>query len=815
MKIKMIFFIILFTPLCVFAEYTDEESSSDEDFYFDGNMAFGGGKDLSSFSQKNVLQPGVYPVTVIVNNDYDKTDLTLTFSKETKNNNVTACFTKSNLEKIGFNIKALNINSQEKIESGCHKISELVSEYDEQYDFSTGDLLLTLPQVFKINSFEKEIMDEDIENGLNGVSLNYSYFYSSTNPFTSKQPKYESLSILNRTNIHTSYGITLHNSAYYTKNNDIKSQRTYAEYDFIPFKTNIIIGEVYTNNDYFDSISIKGLALNSNRAMWSKADKRNLPAITGIANSNAVIKVYQGDNLIYQEKVSPGPFSITNYVPYGSGGNLDVYVEESNGERRKIIVPFSMAFNMIKKGKFTYSLESGKYDNDDYNKTNKPLVTLAGVTYGLTEHMNIFSGYLFTNNYSSGSFGFGLNTRLGSFKADMAYAEVTPYSEKKKYSGYSNRLSYSNRISQTNTNVSLSLLRYYSKDFWSLDDSVKKNKFNIEKPKYQAGLYIHQPIMNYGTLGLSITNNEYWSKNRNNNSFTNITWNSSLKNLNYNVSYGFSNNENQFGISFTLPLSDNRTYLRSDYFKSNRYGDSKYLSLDSSLEENQDIQYGLSLSQSQSESPGYSFRGTYTGKYGYVNAEYEKQNYSSTLILNGSGSVVAYKDDLILSQQVGNTVGIVEAKDAGGSIINGYTNNRLNNNGRGIVNLSPYNINSVSISPEDTSLGVSLESSIEQTIPRNGALIPVKFRTNFNKASRMLHISNTLLSKISTGSKFYSNSGLEIGVFTQGKRIMVAEAHVGDVIYFNDINHNRCIFTIKNSELEEFGLPVSKVEKCE
>ena len=49
------------------------------------------------------------------------------------------------------------------------------------------------------------------------------------------------------------------------------------------------------------------------------------PEIRGVAQSNALVTVRQGSNIIYQTTVPPGPFTPVSYT------HLDVYKRQSNG----------------------------------------------------------------------------------------------------------------------------------------------------------------------------------------------------------------------------------------------------------------------------------------------------------------------------------------------------------------------------------------------------------------------------------------------------------------------------------------------------
>ena len=68
----------------------------------------------------------------------------------------------------------------------------------------------------------------------------------------------------------------------------------------------------------------------------------------------------QNGNVIYQENVPPGQFTLDSIQPTGSAGDLLVVVREADGSQQSFTVPFSAVPGMLKEGVSEYSVVAGK-----------------------------------------------------------------------------------------------------------------------------------------------------------------------------------------------------------------------------------------------------------------------------------------------------------------------------------------------------------------------------------------------------------------------------------------------------------------------
>ncbi|WP_255420749.1 fimbria/pilus outer membrane usher protein [Arsenophonus endosymbiont of Aleurodicus floccissimus] len=189
--------------------------------------------------------------------------------------------------------------------------------------------------------------------------------------------------------------------------NNLSSVNSYIQRDIHKLKSQIVLGETFTNNDVFDSIKFIVASIISDDLMLPIIQRDFAPVIRGIAQTNACVTVRQNNYIIYENYVPPGPFVITDlYAIYGSG-NLHVTVTEDNGKQTKFIQPFSSVPIMQREGKLKYQFTLGRYANSKSN-FYKPYFSELASIYGVFNRLSLLSGIQAVENYLSLSLGLGL-----------------------------------------------------------------------------------------------------------------------------------------------------------------------------------------------------------------------------------------------------------------------------------------------------------------------------------------------------------------------------------------------------------------------
>ncbi|STT78808.1 Fimbriae usher protein StcC [Klebsiella pneumoniae] len=86
------------------------------------------------------------------------------------------------------------------------------------------------------------------------------------------------------------------------------SNQTYLQRPIPQLNSIVSGGQIFTNGEFFDTIGLRGVNLSTDDNMFPDGMRSYAPEIRGVAQSNALVTVRQGSNIIYQTTVPPGPF---------------------------------------------------------------------------------------------------------------------------------------------------------------------------------------------------------------------------------------------------------------------------------------------------------------------------------------------------------------------------------------------------------------------------------------------------------------------------------------------------------------------------
>lgn len=199
------------------------------------------------------------------------------------------------------------------------------------------------------------------------------------------------------------------------------------------------MGDFYSPGDLFDSIRVRGGALASDINMRPNSQQGFSPIVRGVAQSNALVKVLQNGNLIYQENVPPGAFTLDNILPTGSAGDLLVVVREADGREQSFTVPFSAVPNMLKQGVSKYGLVAGKVNQADTDYA--PAFVQGTLQYGFNNLVTGYAGTILSEDYRAWLLGSGWNLPFGAVSVDVTQAST--HLQDRNENGQSFRIAYS------------------------------------------------------------------------------------------------------------------------------------------------------------------------------------------------------------------------------------------------------------------------------------------------------------------------------------------------------------------------------------
>lgn len=361
--------------------------------------------DLSRYTEGNPTLPGIYDVSVYVN-DQPIMSQSIAFAVIEGKKNAQACITQKNL--LQFHISSPDKNSEKAILlkrdddlGDCLNLAEMIPQSSIRYDVNDQRLDIDVPQAWIMKNYQNYVDPSLWENGINAAMLSYNL-----NGYHSESPGRTNDSIYAAFNGGINLGAwRLRASGNYNWMTNVHSdydfQNRYLQRDLASLRSQLVIGESYTTGETFDSVSIRGIRLYSDSRMLPPVLASFAPIIHGVANTNAKVTVMQNGYKIYETTVPPGAFAIDDLSPSGYGSDLIVTIEEADGTKRTFSQPFSSVVQMLRPGVGRWDISAGQVLKDSIQ--DEPNLFQASYYYGLNNYLTGYTGIQLTdNNYTAG-----------------------------------------------------------------------------------------------------------------------------------------------------------------------------------------------------------------------------------------------------------------------------------------------------------------------------------------------------------------------------------------------------------------------------
>lgn len=97
----------------------------------------------------------------------------------------------------------------------------------------------------------------------------------------------------------------MRNTSNWGNDNGWQSINTTLGRDVKALRSQLQIGQTYTNGELFDSVQMTGVKLETDTSMQPSGLQGFAPVVRGIANSDAKVTIKQNGYTIYQTNVSP------------------------------------------------------------------------------------------------------------------------------------------------------------------------------------------------------------------------------------------------------------------------------------------------------------------------------------------------------------------------------------------------------------------------------------------------------------------------------------------------------------------------------
>lgn len=753
----------------------------------------GGRVDVSRFSKGNVATPGDYRADLYVNGNWlGATEIRLR-QASTDDADVQVCFDRDLLQRAGVDLTRLSAESGARLLRGddpCITLPSLIADASATFDNGEQRLDMSVPQVSLGRTARGYVAPRYWDDGVTSARLQYdANAYHSASYGASNTQSYVGVNA----GINVGPWRFRHNgslSAGSQTGTHYQSVQTNVQRSIAPIKSQFTVGDAFTDGAVFDSVGFRGVQLASDDRMYPESQRGYAPVVRGIANSNARVQIRQNGNILYETTVAPGAFEIDDLYTTGYGGNLDVIVTEADGTVRTSTVPYAVAVNALRPGITRFSATLGEYRNPSVQI--HPILFQGTLQHGFNNLLTGYGGVVASQDYLAAQLGVALNTNYGAFGFDITQAS-THLDHEPNRNGQSLRLSYSKLIAPTGTNVSVAAYRYSSRGYLGLADAMSLRDLDERSMGFAASAIQRgrlQITMNqtlptgYGSFYLSGSTQNYWDRNGSDTQLQ-AGYNNSYKRLNYNVAVARQLDtrtnrwDNRVMLTLGIPLG---TGPQAPYSTTMLQGGDESSpttvtqSISGSLGADGALGYGLNASHSGGGGVSNTSAGanvSYTSPVATVSGNVSRSNHFSQGSVGLSGGVVAYSGGVVFTPATGDTLAIVEAKDAAGARVANGSGLRLDPWGRAVVSsLTAFANNQIEIDPKGLPINVELKSTQQSVAPTAGATVRLTFETENPGRAAILGIRLADGTPAPFGADVLNEQGQSIGTVAQGGRVV-------------------------------------------
>lgn len=763
--------------------------------FFNGNGK-GPGVDVSRFEHGTPIEPGTYRLDVYVNDNWvGRMPISAVAQGSGKDATSRYCVKAGQFPELGVDVSKLPPEQQKRVVGDCVDFASVVPDGKIDVDLSELTAHISVPQLYVGRQVRGYVDASQWDRGVTAGFVNYD-----TNLY--RTDSYGNTTTQTYAGINA--GVNLgdwrlrHNGSYNRNEPDqgkttsaYRSLSSYAQRDVTGLKSQLTLGQYYTPSDLFDSVPYTGAQLASDDRMLPDSQRGFAPDIRGTADTNARVRVKQGQNVIYETTVAPGAFEINDLYNTGYAGDLTVEITEADGRVKTFLVPYASVSQLVRPGVSRYSVTAGKYRDDTLQR--EPTFAQGTYQYGINNLMTAYTGGIVANTYMAGQGGMAFSTPWGALAADVTLSHATDlpterYGIQRDMDGESYRLTYSKLLQATSTNMTIAAYRFNSADYLSLQDYAQvwgrlDSDYTFDRQRNRYQLSVNQPVGQSSSFYFSGSKQDYWNKSGTDTSYqagysTGFSWGT------LGVSAARMNNlageyENTYMLTANIPIGMDSAHPMS-LTSSVNFTDGKNNTVQSTVSgvAGDERQYNYAVYGSGNKVDGdRSYTGgtnlTYNSPYATYNANASGGDHYKQVGVGVRGSVVAHPGGVNFSQNQGETLAVLEAKGAEGATINSNVGAKVAGNGYAVVGgLTPYRQNSVEIDPKGTSKDVELQVTSQTVAPRYGSVVMLKYPT-VSGAPVLMTVTRDDGQAIPLGAEVLDTKGNSLSMVGQGSRIFL------------------------------------------
>jgi outer membrane usher protein len=737
-----------------------------------GGVSAGPNLDLDAIAQNGTVGPGIYPVTIRLNQSFfERRDIEFVADGQQQ---VKACLTVGLLEDMGVKLDAF-IKPGEALPK-CVDLERLVEGAMVSFDSGHLALDISVPQIALRRDAVGYVSPQEWDSGINAALLNYQ--------FSGGQGHTDSQGSNSQYNLYLNAGLNI--AGWRLRSSSSLSQTDYAGRDYqrtntfaqrdLPGATGTLtLGESFTQGDVFDSLPFRGVQVASDLGMLPDSMQGYAPVIRGIAETQAKVEVRQNGFSLYSTYVPPGPFEIDDLTAAAGSGELEVIITEADGRERRFTQPYATLGNMLRENTWRYSLTAGEYNALEGDRPKFGQATLA---YGLPYDFTLYGGLLGSNFYQAAQFGLGKSLgSIGAISMDMTEA-ATDIPQGGRDKGQSYGMRYGKAFA-TGTSVRFAGYRYSTEGYRDFGEAAWQQQESAyqrisKRSKLEASV---AQAMDYGSFYLTLGQQNYWGSSRREQQMQ-LGFNTQYRHVNFGIYASKSLSDsfgetNQIALTVSVPLgggsSANYGLTRNnDGNYDQRAGFNGRAGRNGDLNYNIDANHSAQSGNAGSVSIGYRAPFAQLGAGLSVGSDYEQAT------LNASGSLLGHSGGLEFGHTLGETIGLVHVPDTPNVGVLNAPGTVTNARGYSLVPyLTPYRRNRLTLDTHDLDPNIDIENGVTNVVPRRGAVVKASFKaTHSIKAVVNLRLPDGGLPPF--GSQVLDSLGSPVGMVGPGGQVLMS-----------------------------------------
>lgn len=765
--------------------------------------------NLQRFSHGNPIAPGRYNVDVYINQQWlGRQDVY--FAANDTHSSATLCADHTLSQKLDLKPDWDQKLSAALAKHSCVDLAATLPDTTVDFDVATLRLNINIAQLWRNQRAHDYISPQSWDKGVNTAFIGYRFnHYQSRQKNSGQQQNISHLGLNTGINI---AGFSLRHSGAYSQSSgqstSYQPYNTYLQHDIPAWRSQVTVGDFYTDGYLFDSHALRGMQISTDDRMLPASMQGYAPRIRGLAASQALVVIEQNGQTIYTTTVPPGPFEINDLYALSNGGDLTLTITEADGSQHSSTIPYASVSQLLRPGHNRVQLAAGRLRNG--NQSLYPgHVLQASWQRGINNFFTLNSGLIAADDYHAGLLGGAINTPIGAFGFDATTAQAKLKANNSTEHGQSYRLHYSRLFDATQTNLTLAAYRYSTAGYYRLSDVASANAepttradAHFGRTKNQIQLSINQYLSpRWGSFYLVGSRKDYWQAIPSETEWQ-TGYSNHFRRLNYSISAsqsqfdGQSGKQRRYMVTMSMPLDVQGRHSINSQISRSEHNTQLMAGLSGSLNPSGTWTYSSSASHGQDNQTAYTVSSAYTGSRAKIQGGYSNNSSSNQISAGISGGVVMHGGGLTLANDLSDTFAIVQAKGATGAKVLAGSNTRIDGRGYAIVPyVSPYRLNTIAINPEGLPLDVQLDATSDHVIPRANSSTMITLSSQPGRTA-LFDITLADGSKAPMGADIWDEQDRNIGFVAQSGRVFATGLADSGTLYVQWGNQQpqRCRF---------------------